>query len=297
MDRDRDDGYFPRGRSTLRRVQGERAVGLLYGQRGLMIGALHPLNFIGTTEHTYARETPFQRLAHTGRAFETIFFGTRAEADDVLARVRRLHDRVRGEISEDAGPFRAGTPYSAMDPELMLWTVAVMMDSAETFYDLLVRRLTAAEREALWQDYRRFGALFEMPLDDAPVDYPGFREYWDARMAGDELHLTPEAREVGFSTAFEIPMPAIYGPFSRLHNLIMLGSLPARVREEYGLGWSPAHAIAFEAAVATLRASRPLVPKAVRRGLNTESFDLVARTERGRISRGEQTPQLAERPG
>jgi uncharacterized protein (DUF2236 family) len=278
-------------------VQGERAVGLLYGQRALMIGALHPLNFIGTTEHTYAREAPFQRLAHTGRAFETIFFGTRAEADEVLARVRRLHDRVRGEISDDAGPFRAGTAYSAMDPELMLWTVAVMMDSAETFYDLLVRRLTGAEREALWRDYRRFGALFEMPLAAAPADYAEFRDYWDERMAGDDLHLTPDAREVGFSTAFEIPMPAIYGPFSRLHNLIMLGSLPPRVRDEYGLGWSSAHAVAFEAAVATLRASRPLVPKGVRRGLNTDSFELVARTERGRISRGERTPQLAERPG
>ena len=82
-----DDGYFPRGRSTLRRVQGERAVGLLYGQRALMIGALHPLNFIGTTESTYAREMPFQRLAHTGAVFEAIFFGTRAEADQALARV------------------------------------------------------------------------------------------------------------------------------------------------------------------------------------------------------------------
>jgi uncharacterized protein (DUF2236 family) len=294
---DRDDDYFPRGRSTLRRVQGERAVGLLYGQRALMIGALHPLNFIGTTEHTYAREMPFQRLAHTGRAFETIFFGTRAEADEVLARVRRLHDRVRGEIPEDAGAYPAGTPYSAMDPDLMLWTVAVMMDSAETFYDLLVRELEDAEREALWQDYLRFAALFEMPLDSAPATYAGFRDYWSERMGSGELHLTSEAREVGYSTAFEIPMPAIYGPFSRLHNLIMLGSLPQRVREEYGLGWSSAHRVAFEAAVSTLRRSRPLVPKTVRRGGNTESFELVARTERGRVSRGERTPQLAERPG
>jgi uncharacterized protein (DUF2236 family) len=92
-------------------------------------------------------------------------------------------------------------------------------------------------------------------------------------------------------------MPAIYGPFSRVHNLIMLGSLPPRVRDEYGLGWSSAHRVAFDAAVAALRRSRPLVPKAVRRGLNTDSFELVARTERGRVARGERTPQLAERLG
>ena len=278
-----DDGYFPRGRSTLRRVQGERAVGLLYGQRALMIGALHPLNFIGTMERTHAREMPFQRLAHTGEVFETIFFGTRAEAGEALARVRRLHDRVDGEIPEDAGPYPAGTPYSAMDPELMLWTVAVMMDSAETFYDLLVRELEAGEREALWQDYLLFAELFEMPRDAAPATYGEFRDYWDGRMGSDGLHLTPEAREVGYATAFEIPMPSVYGPFSRVHNLIMLGSLPPRVRELYGLSWGTAQQVAFDAAVTAVRRSRPLVPKRVRRGLNTDSFELVARTERARV--------------
>jgi uncharacterized protein (DUF2236 family) len=279
-----DDGYFPRGRSTLRRVQGERAVGLLYGQRALMIGALHPLNFIGTIESTRARDMPFQRLAHTGEVFETIFFGTRGEADEALARVRRLHDRVAGAIPEDAGPFPAGTRYSALDPELMLWTVAVMMDSAETFYDLLVRELDPAEREALWRDYLLFAELFEMPLDAAPPTYADFRDYWETRMRSDELHLTPEAREIGYATAFEIPMPAVYGPFSRVHNLVMLGSLPARVREAYGLDWSAAHRLAFEAAVSAVRRSRPLVPKRVRRGLNTDSFELVARTERARAT-------------
>ena len=45
----------------------------------------------------------------------------------------------------------------------MLWTVAVIADSAQCFYELLVRRLTAAEREALWQDYISFAELFGMP--------------------------------------------------------------------------------------------------------------------------------------
>src|SRR5690242_322178 len=42
-----DDGYFPRRTSMLRRVHEERAVGLLYGQRALCIGALAPLNYVG----------------------------------------------------------------------------------------------------------------------------------------------------------------------------------------------------------------------------------------------------------
>ena len=65
-------GYFPRGRSQLRRVHSERLVGLFYGQRALCIGAVKPLNYVGTSEHSYVKLTPFRRLVHTGNAFETI---------------------------------------------------------------------------------------------------------------------------------------------------------------------------------------------------------------------------------
>src|SRR5918911_4045265 len=104
-----DNGYFPRGSSMLRRVHEEHLVGLLYGQRALCIGALAPLNYVGTSEHSGARLTPFRRLAHTGHAFEKIFFGTRQEADTVLTYVHRLHQRVHGELPEDAGVHKAGT--------------------------------------------------------------------------------------------------------------------------------------------------------------------------------------------
>src|SRR5690606_20511048 len=101
-------------------------------------------------------DRPFQRLAATAKMFETIFFGSRGEADRVLAAVRRMHERVRGQLDEDAGPIPAGTPSSAFDPELMLWTVAVSADSAMYFYELLVREPTEAERDEFWRDYVRF---------------------------------------------------------------------------------------------------------------------------------------------
>src|SRR5436309_12245991 len=97
------DGYFPRGRSVLRQVHEEHLVGLMYGQRALCIGALSPLNYVGTSQHSYARLTPFRRLVHTGKAFETIYFGSRAEADGVLDYVHKLHQRVNGTLPEDAG--------------------------------------------------------------------------------------------------------------------------------------------------------------------------------------------------
>lgn len=286
------DGYFPEG-SMLRRVQEQRSVGLMYGQRALGIGAISPVNFVGTLIHTRSPERPFQRLARTGRTFETIFFGTRAEADEALASVHRQHERVTGELTRDAGPFPAGTPYSAFDPDLMLWTVAVMADSAQVFYELLVGPLDGDEREGLWADYVRFAELFGMPRDAAPSSYAEFRAYWEERLA--DGFLTDEARYMGTAVMFEIPTTRVRRPGLALHNLLMLGSLPPPVRELYGFEWSTAKARGFRAAVAALRGSRRAMPHRMLVGENGEDFDRVARTEAARIARGRPTPGITMR--
>jgi uncharacterized protein (DUF2236 family) len=278
----------------LRRVHDEHLVGLLYGQRALCIGALAPLNYVGTSLHSYAKLTPFKRLAHTGKAFEKIYFGTRAEADQVLSYVQHQHEQVKGELPEDAGPFPAGTPYSAFDPDLMLWTVAVIADSAQCFYELLIRRLAPAEREALWQDYIRFAELFGMPRDAAPPTYEAFRAWYRERLASEDMYLTEEARYIGYATAFEIPMPRIQQPGKRVHDLLMLGSMPRRVRELYGLTFTAGQRSAFNLAVRGIRMARRLTPGPLARGYNTASFDGVAATEQWRIEHGVPTPQVRE---
>ena len=287
-----DEGYFPQG-SILRRIHSERAVGLFYGQRALMIGALNPRAFVGTLLHTNARLKPFQRLSHTAEVFETIFFGTKAEADRVLAFVHRLHEKVEGEMPEDAGVVKKGTPYSAFDPELMLWTMAVIADSGPFFYELFVDKLSDDEHEELWQEYVRFAELFDMPREAAPATYPEFRSWFDGMLASDQVHLTQEAHEIGYATAFEIPMPAYRAPAKAVHDLIMLGALPERVRELYGIPYSRRQQRAFRAVVRGLRAARPVTPRAIREGYNTGHFRMVARTERRRLAKGEQTPQAA----
>ena len=283
------DGYFPEG-SVLRRVHRERVVGLLYGQRALAIGAIDPRNFIGTRIHTRYPEKPFQRLAATGRMFESVFFGSRQEADRVLAAVDRMHSRVRGELPADAGPHAAGTPYSARDPELMLWTVAVSADSAHRFYELFVGRLTPEESDSFWRDYVRFGELFGMPRSAAPRSWGEFREYFDGKVAGPGSHLTAEARHVGTAVMFQIPTARWQWPAMRVHNVVLRGSLPRRVREMYGLEWTGAHASAFRTAVAAHRATRPLTPGNVLRGRNTAHFEGVAAAERRIVRAGRPAP-------
>ncbi len=68
--------------------------------------------------------------------------------------------------------------------------------------------------------------------------------------------------------------------------------MPRRVRELYGLRYGRREALAFDAAVRSIRAARSLTPGPLARGPNTASFERVARTERRRIAHGQTTPQL-----
>ena len=285
-----DDYYFPPGRSMARRVHGDRAVGLLYGQRALLIGALEPLTYTGTMLSTKAGDWPFTRLARTAKIQETVFLGSREEADEALAAVHRLHERIKGELPQAAGRHPAGAAYSAFDPELMLWTLAVIADSGREMYETMVRPLSEGERELLWQDYVRFGELFGLPASEVPDSYREFRAWWRARLASPDLVATPHALEFAPLVAFEQPVPAAARGNIAVQNLVIKGTLPPRVREIFGIRWSAAHERAFRTVAAGHRRARHAFPRHLRRGRNDAFFDVVTESEHRRG--GTPTPDL-----
>jgi uncharacterized protein (DUF2236 family) len=285
--------YFPPGRSVARRVHGERAVGLLYGQRALLIGALEPLTYTGTMLSTAAGDRPFQRLARTAKIQETILLGTREEADKALAVVHRLHERVKGTLPEAAGSHPAGTSYSAFDAELMLWTLAVIADSGRAMYEALVRPLSDEEREGLWQDYVRFGELFELRRSEVPGSYREFSAWWQEKMTSPDLQATEHGLEMAPLVAFEQPVPRHARANLAVQNLVIKGTLPPRVREIFAIPWSAGHESAFQAIAATHRRARHAFPRRARRGRNDYFFDLVTAAEKQRG--GTPTPPLTQR--
>ena len=164
-------GYFTDD-SMLRRVHRERALALA-GPRALLMQAAHPLAVSGLLAHTSALDDPYERLARTARVLSTIGFGSKRDADRVTAQVRAMHRRVRGKLKQAVGPYPAGTAYRADDPELLMWVLFTLVDSASVVYRMYVGPLRHEQEAALWEDYRVVGRLFGLRQRDMPDGLDG----------------------------------------------------------------------------------------------------------------------------
>ena len=252
------DGYFD-DTSMLRRVHREMAVAFS-GPRALLMQASHPVAFEGFFAHTGALDSPYARLRRTAAVMDTIVFGARADADRAARRVRAIHSRVRGELAAPAGRFPAGTPFAADDPELLLWILATLVDSALVVYERYVGSLSAAEREAYWQDYRVIGGLFGLDDREMPSGIEAFDDYMRDMLDGPDLHVTDAARELAVRIVLHPPVPLARRPVLEVVNFVTIGLLPARLRRQYGLSWDPLRALLLRGGAEY--AKRVLVPLA-----------------------------------
>jgi len=235
------EGYFT-DRSMLRRVNRERAL-VLSGGRALLMQAAHPLAVSGLLAHSNSLEEPYDRLARTAEVMSTIGFGPKAEADRVTRGVRAMHRRVSGTIKEPVGPYPAGTPYSAGDPELLLWVLFTLVDSGLVVYRMYVGGLSEAEQAAYWDDYKVVGTLFGLRERDMPRTLADLREYKREMLEGGGLVVTDWARTRARQIVLEPPIPLAARPLLETVNFVTIALLPAAIRRQYGFSSLPPAAV------------------------------------------------------
>ncbi len=260
------DSYFS-DRSMIRRVMRERAVALS-GQRALLMQAAHPLAVAGLLAHSDSLQEPYERLARTAVVIDAITFGSKADANRMTARVRAMHRRVRGRLPEAVGIYPKGTPYRADDPELLMWILYTLVDSAALLYTTYVDHLTTLQRMALWEDYRVIGELFGLTPAQMPSTLGELDEYGAEMLAGDALHVGDWARRRAKQIVLNPPIPARAKPLLETANFITIALLPDTIRRQYG--FSPLvpgvarKALVHSGALYIRRGLLPLLPPTVR---------------------------------
>lgn len=146
--------------------------------------------------------------------------------------------------AEERALYRAATNAShaqvpnAFDPELQRWVAACIYKGFEEAREYTYGPLRGAERQEFYRQGMVFGTMLQMPPDLWPADRDAFDEYWTAGLAAariDDAVREYLVRVIGL----EYLRRSIPGPVIRLRFWLVRGYLPAELRAQMGLTWTP----------------------------------------------------------
>ena len=221
-----DDGFFGPG-SVSWRVATDLS-STVAGLRALLLQALHPLAMAGVDQHSGWRRDPVGRLAATSAYLATVNFGERAAAERAAARVRRIHEHVRG-----TDPV-TGRPYAASDPALLLWVHAVLVESTIVACELFGTPLTPPDSDRYVAEMAVAAALVGVPAALVPASAGELRQYLSS--VQNELRCTPAAAD---AAAFLLDPPGLDADIAEIWQDVRdaaVAALPEWALDMYGFG-------------------------------------------------------------
>jgi uncharacterized protein (DUF2236 family) len=250
-----DEGYFG---PTSVSWQVHREVTVLFGgARAMLMHAAHPLVIAGADQTGMYERNPWKRLQRTLALQYALTFGTKGEAHTAADRINAIHERIHGVDRV------TGRPYDALDPDLLLWVHACLIESALLFERLTVGRLDERGRQRFHEEQMLAAELVRLPRDRIPPTVPALEAYVEATVRSDQVVVTDAARSVA-GLFLDPPRDAQWRPVLRSVARLAFGTLPSQIRRGYGLPRRTGEGAALWATTASLRAVRPLLPPKLR---------------------------------
>lgn len=195
------------------------------GIASLLLQSLHPLAMAGVAGHSGYRGDPWGRLQRTSHYLATTTFGTIADAEDTIGRVRAIHERVRGRDAE-------GRSYRAGDPHLLTWVHAAETVSFLRGYQAFARSpLDAAEADLYVAQAGVSGRLLGVP--DPPKSVDELEDVLAAYRV--ELEVTPDARSAARFVLLNPPVPLAARPGYGMLAAAGVSLLPGWARRMVGV--------------------------------------------------------------
>lgn len=229
--RDPREGVFGPG-SVSWQINREIVV-MLGGGRAALLQLAHPYVAYAVDHHS---ETPTDPIGRFRRTFENVFamvFGDLETAERSARRVHAIHQRIKGPIEEDVGPFPKGHRYHALDPAALFWVHATLVDTALLVYERAVGRLSEADRERYYDESRTFASLFGVPERIMPESWARFSEYFADMLASSTITASRPCRDLA---RFLLQPPRrIHAPTTRWYRALTSEMLPERLRRELNL--------------------------------------------------------------
>jgi len=189
------------------------------GVAAVLLELAEPSVRSGVWDHSGFRRDPGLRLRRTGFAAMMTVYGPRSAAEQLIARVVRMHGQVRGTTP-------GGLAYHANDPRLLDWVQATAVFGFTEAFHRYVRPLSVREQDAAFAESgpsaRLYGAL------GIPDAWRG----WEALLAASAPGLEDSAILAEFLDimAGAPILPAPLRPLQRLLVRAAVEIVPAPVR-------------------------------------------------------------------
>jgi uncharacterized protein (DUF2236 family) len=235
---------------------------LLAWPRAILLQVAHPLVAAGVAEHSSFADGGFaavHRLWQTVQAMLALTFGGKDEQADAIDGILSIHYRVRGTLRETVGPFPAGTPYSAENPDLVLWVHVTLLDSMVLAHDALFEPLSPGERDAYCAESAWVAVALGARPEAVPMTWAAARACFERVCASGVLAVGADGRAVGM-VVLSPPLGPLAVPLTAVVAFITRAWLPESVRREYGLTWSERDARRLPRVLKALRAVRRVLP-------------------------------------
>ncbi|TQJ68078.1 uncharacterized protein (DUF2236 family) [Arthrobacter sp. SLBN-100] len=224
--------------------------------RALLLQLADPAVGRGVDEHSTFVGRPVNRLKGTLTYVYAIVYGTDEQVNEVRRRVNRAHVPVRRDDNETS------PGYSAYDPELQLWVVATLYDTAITIIEKIYGPLDDESADAMYQDYARIGTALQLPPGMWPEDRAAFSRYWSGRIS--TLRAEGGGVRVGRGLLYPKRTALWYRAIMPSARFLTAGLLPDQLRKDFGLPWSDRHECRFDRTVKTLAVIYPKLPQGLR---------------------------------
>jgi uncharacterized protein (DUF2236 family) len=214
--------------SVVWRVHADPAM-LAGGLRALLVQALEPRAMAAVDQHSAFREDPWGRLARTTEFVLRTTYGDTASAEAAAAKVRMVHEHIHG-----IDPV-TGAPYSANDPELLLWIHAAEVDSFLLAYRTYAGRITPADGDRYVREMATVAEMVGLPSGRAPRTEGELADYLRSVRG---LRATPAAFD-GLRVVLFPPMDLKYRPLWAIPTTAAIAILPGYARRLYRIPWFP----------------------------------------------------------
>jgi len=196
------------------------------GITALLLQSLQPQAMAGVAGHSGYKSDPWGRLQRTSHYLAMTTFGTIPDAEAAIARVRSVHERVRGQDG-------AGRQYRASDPHLLTWVHLAEADSFLRAHQAFGATPLTPEESDTYVAQAAVPARL-LGVIDPPETVDDLTSQLDAYRP--ELEATPAAREAARFLLFEPPLPLLARPGYATLAAGAVSLLPTWARSALELG-------------------------------------------------------------